>query len=109
MSNGREKALANVIEHYSYGNYSELIKKMEIYSTIAAKHLFEKRRHVSYIDPISHGLWMFIKTYIFKLGFLDGLDGFVISLMNAGGSFFKYAKALELMRNADNDHQGLYI
>jgi hypothetical protein len=39
---------------------------------------------------------MFLRTYFLELGFLDGFDGFVISIMNAGGSFFKYAKCREM-------------
>jgi len=31
-------------------------------------------------------------------GFLDGMDGLVTALTKAGGSFFKYAKLLELQR-----------
>ena len=41
---------------------------------------------------------MFLKTYLIKKGFLDGMDGLVIALTKAGGSFLKYAKLIELQR-----------
>ena len=44
---------------------------------------------------------MFLKTYFFELGLLDGFDGLVISVMNAGGSFLKYAKLREMIENKD--------
>ena len=84
-----------VIEHISFKNYSDLVAKMENYSNLASKELFKKNIHVSAITPISHGLWMFVKTYFIELGILDGFDGFIISTMNAGGSFLKYAKFKE--------------
>jgi hypothetical protein len=40
---------------------------------------------------------MFFKTYIFEMGVLERFDGFVISILNAGGSFLKYAKLRELL------------
>ena len=43
---------------------------------------------------------MFLKIYILKKGFLDGMDGLVTALTKAGGAFFKYAKLIEL-ENAD--------
>ncbi|MBW1767533.1 MAG: glycosyltransferase family 2 protein [Deltaproteobacteria bacterium] len=92
---GKEKALDAFIEHISFRNYSELVAKMENYSNLASKELFEKNAQVNVITPILHGLWMFIKTYFLELGVLDRFDGLLISTMNAGGSFLKYAKLRE--------------
>jgi len=48
-------------------------------------------------SPLSHGIWMFIRTYVLELGIIEGFDGFMISVLNAGGSFLKYAKLREMM------------
>jgi len=47
---------------------------------------------------------MFIKVYILRLGFLEGFDGFIIAITRAraGGSFFKYAKLIELQRGNED-------
>lgn len=45
---------------------------------------------------IIRSLWKFIRDYFLKKGFLYGYKGFVISLCNALGVFFKYAKLYEL-------------
>jgi hypothetical protein len=92
------KALDAVIEHISFRNISELVRKMEDYSNIAARDLLGKKFRASSWTPASHGTWMFIKTFFLDRGLLDGFDGFVISIMNAGGSFLKYAKFLELRK-----------
>ncbi len=90
------KELDACIEHISFRNYSELVWKMENYSNLAAGELVEKGVRVNPLAPPFHGLWMFLRTYLLEMGILDGFDGFVISVMNGGGSFLKYAKAREL-------------
>jgi len=96
ITQGNVKELDTVIEHLSFRNYSELLAKMENYSNLASKELFEKEAKVNALTPIFHGLWMFLRTYFLELGVLDGFDGLVISTTNAGGSFLKYAKAREM-------------
>ena len=51
------------------------------------------------IRDSSHGLWAFIKHYIFKLGFLDGGAGFVIAFGNFEGTFYRYLKLTEAQSN----------
>jgi hypothetical protein len=64
--------------------------------------MFSKGTSVSALTPLSHGLWMFLKTYFLELGLLDGFDGLVISVMNAGGSFMKYAKLREMRQGRED-------
>ncbi|KPJ69278.1 MAG: hypothetical protein AMJ45_00685 [Syntrophobacter sp. DG_60] len=99
ITEGKVINLNAPIEHYSFENYSHMINKLNQFSTAAARQLFEEGVRVTPFSPFLHGWWMFIRTYFLKLGILDGLDGLVISLLNAGGSFFKYAKLLELQRH----------
>ncbi len=85
------------IIHYPFKNYSHMIQKMDLYSSIAAKELSQKANIATNpFNPILHGTWMFIRTYFLKLGFIDGFDGLIISLYNAGNSFLKYAKLREI-------------
>ena len=86
------------IEHVSFHSYSDLVSKMETYSNLSSRELFQRDEPVSALTPVLHGSWMFLKTYILELGFLEGFDGFTISIMNAGGSFFKYAKVREMKK-----------
>ena len=96
---GEVMALDAVIEHISFRNFSELVSKMETYSNLSAVELSERKTRVNAFTPINHGLWMFLRTYFFELGLLDGFDGLVISVMNAGGSFLKYAKLREMIEH----------
>jgi len=88
---------ANVI-HYSFDDYSNMIEIMNKYSTWQAEAYFEDNKKVVWISPFLHGSMSFIKHYILKKGFLAGIDGFNISLLNALGSYFKYMKLYELYK-----------
>jgi glycosyltransferase involved in cell wall biosynthesis len=90
------------IDHYSFTSYSDMLTILETRSTDMARELFEIGNRANIFTPFFHGIAMFIKVYIFKLGFLNGLDGFIIAITKTGGSFFKYAKLLELQREEKN-------
>lgn len=96
ISSGTVRDLDLTIDHYSFRDYSDLINKMQAYSTLSARDMFTQGKHAGWWTPLTHGLWMFLRTYIFEMGFLEGFDGFMISALNAGGSFMKYAKLKEL-------------
>jgi glycosyltransferase involved in cell wall biosynthesis len=85
--------LRNAIWQFPFRNLDEVIRKMNRYSTLGVPKLAHKR--VSMASAFGHGLWSFIKHYIFKLGFRDGWAGFVIALGNFEGTFYRYAKRYE--------------
>lgn len=86
------------IDHYAFSNYSDMLKTLNDYSTAIAEDLFASGRRVTVFAPVYHGVAMFLKIYFIEKGFLDGMTGLVTALTKAGGSFFKYAKLLELQR-----------
>lgn len=90
------------IEHYGFLDYADMLKTMNEYSTISGKQLFISGKRANILTPIVHSVPMFFKIYILKKGFLEGLDGLVLALLKAGGSFFKYAKLIELQREKES-------
>jgi hypothetical protein len=88
--------LENAIWQFPFRNLSEIISKADRYSTLGAKLLPER---VSMWSAFGHGVWAFLKHYIFKLGFRDGWAGFIIAFGNFEGTFYRYAKRHEEMRN----------
>lgn len=90
------------IEHFIFNNYSDMLKVLEVRSTDMARELYDEGRRATVLTPFIHGFAMFVKVYFLRLGFLDGFDGFVIASTRAGGTFFKYAKLLELQRKKHN-------
>jgi (heptosyl)LPS beta-1,4-glucosyltransferase len=101
QTRGREQPLVEPIEHLSFECYSDLVAKMDLYSDLAARSMYDSGRRSGPLKPPLHASWMFFRTYALELGALDGFDGLVISIMNAGGSFLKYAKLRELSAGAE--------
>lgn len=85
--------LKNAVWQFPFRNLEEVIKKMNRYSSLGVPKLAGKR--VTMASALGHGLWSFIKHYIFKRGFLDGWAGFVIAFGNFEGTFYRYAKRYE--------------
>lgn len=101
ITNGTTTDLDASIDHYSFSGYEEMLQVMETRSTHMARELFDSGKKVTALTPFIHGFAMFLGVYFLRGGFLEGLDGFVIALTRAGGSFFKYAKLLELQQKEE--------
>lgn len=79
----------HLIYHYPYREIQELIKKADHYSELFAQNTYKPS---SVFKAMSHSLAMFIKSYFFKKGCLNGFEGFLISYFNAFGTALKYLK-----------------
>lgn len=91
--------LKNNIWQFPFKNSEEIIIKANRYSTLGVKKLQSKGKTGGVFKAFIHGLWAFIKHYIFKLGFLDGGPGFVIAFGNFEGTFYRYIKLSEAQSN----------
>jgi glycosyltransferase involved in cell wall biosynthesis len=80
-------------------NISEIIQKMDRYSELGAGKLVNQNKPCpSKFNFLLRSIWAFIRIYFVRLGILDGWPGFVISLSNAEGTFYRYAKLKEIYR-----------
>ena len=95
---GTEGKIRAPIEHFCFDKYADMIETMDKYSTIIAEDMFAKGIRADASTPLLHACWMFLRFYALKRGFLDGFDGLAMAFLKAGGSFFKYAKLLELQK-----------
>jgi glycosyltransferase involved in cell wall biosynthesis len=98
---GKIGKLQGHIIHYSFPNLNTVINKMNSYSTDGAIHLHQNGKKTSFIAAIAHGIFAFVRGYIFRFGFLDGSRGFMLAVGNAQGSYYKYLKLLELQQKAE--------
>lgn len=93
---GKIGKLTGKIHHLAYPNLDLVLKKMNDYSSLSAKQKHAEGRKSSVLQAIFRGLWTFIRGYIFRLGFLDGKEGFVLAVSNAEGTYYKYLKLMYL-------------
>jgi glycosyltransferase involved in cell wall biosynthesis len=88
--------MQNAIWQFPFKNMAEVMHKANRYSSLGAEKI--KHKKITMGSALAHGLWSFVKHYVFKLGFLDGWAGFVIALGNFEGTYYRYVKALELQK-----------
>jgi glycosyltransferase involved in cell wall biosynthesis len=89
--------LRNAIWQFPFRNFEEVLEKANRYSSLGVPKLAGKR--VSMASALGHGLWSFLKHYIFKRGFIDGWAGFAIAFGNFEGTYYRYAKRYEEAQN----------
>ncbi|PLY11001.1 MAG: glycosyltransferase family 2 protein [Arcobacter sp.] len=82
------------VEHYSYHSISQFVIKADHYSTLFAQNNAGKKKS-SPAKAYFNGFYSFIRTYIFKRGFLDGYVGLIIAFSHMVTNFYKYIKLYE--------------
>ena len=69
-------SLKNKLLHYSVADKESYHKKMIHYGELKGKELFEKGKKYSFFTQMTKTAFKFFKSYILKLGILDGKEGF---------------------------------
>jgi glycosyltransferase involved in cell wall biosynthesis len=96
---GATSRLKAVLLHYPVAGLEDAIRRMDTYSTLGAEKIAASGRRVSIMTAIAHGLFAFLRTYVLRLGFLDGVAGFMLAVAVAEGSYYRYMKAWLLQRS----------
>ena len=91
---GPTELLKNPLDHYPYSDPEDMRRKLEFYSDILVKSyvLKKKNRLLILLRPFTR----FCSAYIFKLGFLDGREGWTTAAMdfrNVLASAFTYFRS----------------
>jgi glycosyltransferase involved in cell wall biosynthesis len=89
---GRTEKMKNPLLHYSYLTRDDVERKVEQYSTAAAQQMFQSGKQSSLAGALLRGGWAFVRTYLLRLGVLDGNAGLNIARMNARTTYLKYRK-----------------
>jgi len=97
---GAVRRLRGEIEHYSYVDLADHVARIQSFSTMAAGDLHASGRRARLVDLTLRPPARFLRAYVLKAGFRDGLPGFVIATATAFYVFLKYAKLWELERRA---------
>lgn len=97
---GTSKVLKNKMLHYSIKNAQDYRVKMEHYASLKALELFNKGKKSSYFLLVFRPIYKFLVNYIFRLGFLDGKEGFQLCYLSACGVFYRYRRLQELVKSS---------
>lgn len=93
--------LKNGLNHYSYKNFDNYNDKLNLYSNLQAENLYNKKVKPNPYHLIFRPSYRFLWQYIFRLGILDGKEGFILAYVHSFSVFKRYLQLWMMYRKID--------
>ena len=90
--------LTNALEHVTIPDMQTFLRKMNQYTTLEAIKFDREGRPFHAFDMTLRPFWTFLKLYLGKQGFRDGLEGVVFCAMSGLSVAVRHWKHRELIR-----------
>lgn len=100
-NNISKKIIPGAVLHYTMKDRAEYQAKTILYAQLSATKYAAQGKKASPVKRFISPVFSFIQNYIFRLGFLDGKEGFVIACTSCRYIFLKY-KFLYLLLQKKN-------
>jgi glycosyltransferase involved in cell wall biosynthesis len=100
-TDGRVERLKAEILHYTVRDAGEHHLRMNRYTSLAAQQRYSQGKRVSMASLIVSPVVVFLRSYIFRLGFLDGIPGLAIARFAAHYEFLKNLKLWEMWKDEE--------
>lgn len=94
--NGKAGFMKNTFEHHPYRNLDNFFSKFDQYTTLGAMKMYQRNKEFHISDVVFRPVLEFAKRYVFRLGFLDGFEGFIWAVLGTFYVFVKYIKLRQL-------------
>jgi len=98
---GKTLKIPHDILHYQDADLNTLLQRTIRYSRMSAYDAFSQGKVAKWHHYTVRPIYTFFYRYFFRLGFLDGIQGFAISVIGAIGTFTKYMFLKELERGKE--------
>ena len=102
LDHGPPGQLRSELIHLSYRDLRDQVERINKYTTLAARQMYENGRRASALDLVIHPPAAFLRNYILRRGIADGSVGLIISMMQAYSVFLKFAKLRELQHASNS-------
>ena len=99
---GKVVKLKEALLHYTDPDLAHYFVKFNEYTRLAAEQMHLSGSRFKAIDIILKPLIVFVKMYLIKLGFLDGMEGFILSVLSAHYAFVKNIRLWEIQQHPAN-------
>ena len=96
IHSGKLGVLKNFMIHYTYKGLFQYINKKDSYAWFQAKMAIEKKKKPTFFLLVFKPFYRFFHTYIVKRGFLDGVPGLAVAVIDAYGVLSRYVKMMLL-------------
>ena len=97
-ANGKIGILKNKLNHYSYKNFDNYNNKLNLYSKLQAENLYLKKLKPNAYHFLFRPLYRFLWQYFFRLGILDGKEGFILAYVHSFSVFKRYLQLWMMYR-----------
>lgn len=91
--NGNAGDLRGNLLHFTCSSLSEHLRTLDRYTDLAAEELIARKKPLPLRKLLLDPAWTFVRTYVIRRGFQDGVQGIAIAWMAAFYVYLKYAKA----------------
>ena len=91
--------LTKDIVHYSYRDFHEFYQSLNNQTTLEARKWFGEKRKINFLKMCRKALSRFLKAYVQKKGYKDGLLGFAVSYNGSLYQMMSYFKYREMVEN----------
>lgn len=98
--------LKGYFEHYTFKDWNSYLLKLHRYSKWGAEQALINNRKAGFVNIVLRPLHRFLKQFIFRLGFLDGIPGAVSAYLGAYAVFLKYTLLYELKHDPGKKIEG---
>jgi glycosyltransferase involved in cell wall biosynthesis len=98
---GEVRPLAGDIHHFTYRNISDHVARINAFSELGAQKLYAAGKKARWTQLVFLPPARFVRSYVVRLGFLDGFAGLVIAVLNAKAIFLRYAKLREIWKKGE--------
>jgi glycosyltransferase involved in cell wall biosynthesis len=92
---GRTGTLRGMVNHRSFRSLSHHVDKVNSYSSAQAEDRFAKGRNPWAVELVAVPPLAFLKQYLLRREFVNGIDGVIVSYMYAFQRFIRLAKTRE--------------
>lgn len=89
VNSGQTHRLRGDLLHYPYRDFGHELDKLRGYARMMAEHRHATGAKAGYLKLFSSPLALFLRGYVLRLGFLDGMPGLVRHINNAVYAFHK--------------------
>ncbi len=88
---GPAPLLRNSMLHYMADSFDEYFPRIQKYSGWGAAQAYREGKKSGFAEIFGRPVWRFLRTYVFQGGFLDGKYGLVFCMLQAYGTYLKWA------------------
>ena len=101
LVDGKTIKLHGPIHHFTYQDVRDHLDRINSFSGLGAQKLYARKKKCRCYHLVFLPIFRFLKSFLWKAGFLDGYAGFVIAVLHGYAVFVRYVKLREIWKKGE--------